>query len=237
MDRSRPHGRRDGGGGGDGRGDAGGGRGGHRARARGGGGGGGGGGGRRFLRGGGHVWRVDIVKVGLLLSGQVTLLLLDLGHLGGDQSLVKALIGLRRVDDLHVAPDALAKLAAHVRPREAPVAEVTAVFFWRDHLDDHVNLFAREDGGGARERHGHLAGHLIAAHKEHARARRPWHLAHVLEAPDLREGGAGRHLGAVEDGHVAHKARGELGALLTAHAVHAAMHASVHATAAAAAAA
>merc|ERR1719498_1380423 len=191
MDRSRPHGRRDGGGGGDGRGDAGGGRGGHRARARGGGGGGGGGGGRRFLRGGGHVWRVDIVKVGLLLSGQVTLLLLDLGHLGGDQSLVKALIGLRRVDDLHVAPDALAKLAAHVRPREAPVAEVTAVLLWRDHLDGHVNLFAREDGGGAREGHRHVAGHLIAAHKEHARARRPGHLAHVLEAPDLREGGAG----------------------------------------------
>merc|ERR1719498_1457782 len=111
------HGRRDGGGDGDGRGDAGGGRGGHRARAR------GGGGGRRFLGGGGHVWRVDIVRVGLLLSGEVTLLLLNLGHLGGDQSLVKALIGLRRVDDLHVAPDALAKLAAHVRPREAPVAE------------------------------------------------------------------------------------------------------------------
>merc|ERR1719240_1188458 len=106
----------------------------------------------------------------------------------------------------------------------------------RAHLDSYVDFLARLHGAlarvlGALAREGdhHLRAHLVATDEGHLGARRPRHLADVLQAPDLGERRARRHLSAVEDGDVAHKARCQLraaGGTVSAAAPAASTHAS-----------
>ena len=93
--------------------------------------------------------------------------------------------------------------------RAHPVVVDVSVFCVRARAARRGRCCCRLRGRLARERHRERGRHLVAAHEHDLRAGRPRHLARVLEAPDLGELGARRHLGAVEDGDVAHEARGE----------------------------
>merc|ERR1719231_1367672 len=165
--------------------------------------------------GGGGLHLEDGGGRGAVLVGAVVVaLLVVLAVGGGGLHLEDLFLGGRlrlrvRVDDVDVRPHALAPLIAPHRAGEPPVTEVAAVLLRRDQVHRHVHLLAGRHGALAGEGHGEGPGHLVAAHVHDLRAGRPRHLACVLEAPDLGELGRGGHLGAVEDGDVAHEARGE----------------------------